>query len=129
MILKILCDADWKSGLDKVLRAFTSTGYKDLFARHNYGTGLVGITIILMCRATDTDFKQRIRFARREKTFYVDIMLDLGEIQNNDAHARIRIVADRIASEISVILRKRAIPDFDAARFIEDLNLWLRSMN
>ena len=128
MKLNILSDTDWESRIDRVLDELSSTGYRGLFEARDYGKGMVGIIVVFMCRETSLNFKQRIRFVKKERTLYLDIMLDLDEMRKIDHNARKRIVVERLSNEIPLILSKRSIPDFDEAQFVSDLKTWLKDI-
>ena len=78
-----------------------------------------------MCRHPERNFKQRIRFAKKEKTLFMDIMLDLEQMRQAEHKDRKRIIAERVVDEVPIVLRKQSIEDFDEARFVHDLNNWL----
>ena len=52
-------------------------------------------------------------------------MLNFDQMRQAEHEFRKRIVAERLAQEVPGILRKYSIPDFDEARFVEDLKSWL----
>ncbi|MDB4904018.1 MAG: hypothetical protein JWQ63_3299 [Mucilaginibacter sp.] len=74
----ITCDANWEAKIDKVLNILSETGYKAVFERRDYGTTIDGIGIVLMCRDPSLKFKQRIRYSRKDRTIYMDIMLNFN---------------------------------------------------
>jgi hypothetical protein len=128
MKLNILCDANWESRLDSVLKDLSATDYRNLFNARNYGQGLIEVVVVLMCRNPRLNFKQRIRFAKKKMALSLDIMLDLDQMQKADDNTRRRIVIDRLTDELPVVLRKYSIPDFDETRFIDDLRSWLNGI-
>jgi hypothetical protein len=128
MRLNILCDAHWESRADRVLHALSATGYRSLFAARDYGQGLAGITVVLMCRDPSLKFKQRVRLVKKERKLYLDIMLDFDRMREADDGTRRGIVVERLASEIPAILSKYSIADFDEQRFVGDLRQWLEGI-
>ncbi len=78
-----------------------------------------------MCREPSLSFKQRIHFAKKERTLFLDIMLDLNQMQRADDNIRRKTVIERLAEEVPLILDKYTIPDFDKARFVGDMKSWL----
>jgi hypothetical protein len=128
MRLIITYDAAWEARLDGVTKAFSLSGYRNLFDSRNYGEGLRGIAVILMCRDPNLKFKQRIRFVKKNKTLYMDIMLDLDQMRQANDDVRKKIVAERLADEVPTILCKYSIPDFDEARFVKDMKAWLKKI-
>ena len=129
MRISIVCDAHWEARLDRVLSAFSSSGYKSMFASRYYGNGLHGVSIVLMCREPSLTFKQRIRFARKEKRLYMDIMLDLDAFRQMGDDERRQNVVDRLGDEVPAILRKYSIADFDCGRFVSDFRCWLSTVS
>jgi hypothetical protein len=55
------------------------------------------------------------------------LMLNLNETEQiTNLKIKKELVADRLLSEVSRVLKKYAISDFDETRFIEDLKDWLQ---
>ncbi|WP_295794145.1 hypothetical protein [Mucilaginibacter sp.] len=131
MRFNILCDADWESGIDKVLSALSGFGYRRIFDEKDYGSSIDGITIILMCKNPEFNFKQRIKHSKKEKKVYMDIMFDLYQFSKIEQKEREKIVAQRLISEVPSIIGKYKFEDFDLVRFTDDLkkllekNRWL----
>jgi len=95
------------------------------FAPKDYGAGLAGVVVVLMCRNPELNFKRRIRFARKGKKVFMDVMLDLPQMRQTDHEGRKRTIRERLAEEIPAVLRKYSIADFDEERFVADLKSWL----
>lgn len=125
MRFNILSDIDWESRVDQILDALTRLGYFEFFAEKDYGNGLYGVTVVFMCQDPNLNLKRRVRHSKREKKIYMDIMLDLPTMRAADNQLRQKILADRLNIEVPEILGKYKITDFDSARFISDLRLWL----
>ena len=125
MRFNLLSDADWDSKIDKVLDRFSDFGYRRLFEEKNYGDSLVGITVVFMCRNPEHNFKQRIRYSKKEKKVYLDIMLDLNHFRQIDQGEKELILAQRLVSEIPPIIAKYKFPDFNLPKFETDLKQWL----
>jgi hypothetical protein len=121
MRFNILSDADWDSKIDKVLDTFSDFGYRRLFEEKNYGDSLYGITVVFMCRNTEYNFKQRIKYSKKEKKIYLDIMLDLNQFKQIEQREKERIVAQKLISEIPPIISKYKFTDFDLPSFEADL--------
>jgi hypothetical protein len=129
MKLKILSDAHWESGLEKVSKRLSSTGYRTAFESKDYGSGLKGVVVILMCRDPVLHFKQRIRFAKKENTLYLDVMLDLEVMRAATDKARMRIVCIRLADEVPEIVQRYSFQNFDEEQFISDFKSWLNQLS
>jgi hypothetical protein len=124
MSFGITCDANEESGLGEVLDDVT-TPTEDHFRTRDYGADVRRIFVVLMCRDPALNFKRRIRFVKKTKVLYVDVMLNGEEMKQADHETRKRIVAEHLAQEIPAIVRKYKFKDFDEPRFAEDLKNWL----
>ena len=128
MNLFITGDSYWEAGIDKVLDALYKTGYTQFFEGRDYGSSLHSIAIVLMCQNPDLNLKRRIRFARKEKTIYIDIMLDLPLFLKIDQKEREKVVVREIINEIPLILVKYKLEDFDLDKFKIDLTKWMNKI-
>jgi hypothetical protein len=128
MRIDIVSDAHWESHIDKVVKVLSSSGYRDIFGPKDYGLGLRGISIVLMCRDPSLDFKQRIRFARKEKRLYIDVMLDLDELRQMSDQERERVVVSHLRDEVPSVIRKYSIRQFEYERFVADFAEWLDTL-
>ncbi len=120
MRFSISGDFDWESNIDKVLDAFSGNNYRSYFQERDYGTGLIGITIIFICQDPALNLKRRIRLSKKEKKLYVDMMLDLPQMKSADLVKKKMIMSELLLKEIPEIVSKYKIDDFDLQRFIED---------
>ncbi|MCH8622564.1 hypothetical protein [Undibacterium sp. TS12] len=120
MRLNILGDFDWESKIDQVLKAFSDDNYHAYFQERDYGIGLIGITIVLMCQDPALNLKRRIRLSKKEKKLYVDIMLDLPEMKSVDFIKKKMIISELLLKEIPEVISKYKIDDFDLQQFVED---------
>ncbi len=128
MKLNILGDTHWESKVDQLIDALTELDYRSYFEEFDYGSGLNKIAVFLMCQNPELNLKQRIRLSKKEKTLYMDIMLDLPTMKSVDMSNRKRIVAEKLIQEIPAIVSKYKLPDFDTPRFIADLQAWIHSI-
>lgn len=125
MKLTIVSDAHWESRLDEVLDELYSKGLRQHFEEKDYGPGLVGLGVVLMCRNPSLDFQRRVRLSKAKKMLYMDIMLDLPTMKNAQPEERKRIIADRLALEVPTELSRRRIADFEQQSFIHDFQEWV----
>ena len=125
----ITYDANWEAGLDEVLHNIHDHAIEDFFAARDYGSSIEHIAIFLICRNPAYNFKQRIRFLKKEKTLYMDIMLDLDEFKRIDQTKRERIVAGKLVKEIPPVVAKYKFADFDLAKFETDLKSSFKRIN
>src|SRR6266567_5212704 len=100
MDLDITADIDEASGVGEVLISLWRAGYKRYFEARDYGSGLAAVGVVLMCANPELDFKRRLRFVKKDKILYMDIMLKLGEMKRASPTNRRKIIAQRIATEI-----------------------------
>ena len=123
MRFNILGDFDWEARVDQVLDSLSNSGYRSYFEQRDYGPGLAGITVVLMCQAPELNLRRRVQLSKKEKKLYMDIMLDLAEMKRVDRSRRKTLVTERLIREVPEVLSKYKISDFDSARFIEDFRL------
>jgi len=128
MDLFITSDANAESGLGEVVYRISGPTRKH-FAAKDYGASLHGVGVVLMCRNPALKFKQRIKFVKKEKTLYLDIMLDLDQMRVATPEERQQIVIQRILKEVPEIIARKAIPDFNQEEFACDLQAWFASMD
>ena len=95
------------------------------FVAREYGDGFHCVVVVLMCRNPELNFKRRIRFAKKEKTVFMDILLELPTMNALEPEDRKRIVAQRLFDEVPDVLSKYKIPDFDKDAFIADFRAWI----
>jgi len=124
MHLRITDDSNAESRVGEF--TYESSGpTRQFFAPKDYGTGLLGVVVGLMCRDPKLNFKRRIRFDRKDRKLYMDVMLDLPQMVQATPELRRKIIAERLMEEIPPVVHKYSIRDFDEARFTEDLKGWL----
>lgn len=124
MRLNILSDHDWESRVDRVLHRISDLGYHEFFSERDYGDEVFGISIVLVCRDPDLNFKKRVRFVKKEKKLYTDVMLSLAEMVAADMAGRARIVIDQLLHEIPETVKKYNFKQFDGDSFINDFRSW-----
>ena len=133
MFFRITSDANENSGVGKVVDEISGPTRKHF--ERDYGPGVNGIGVVLMCRDPWLKFKRRIRFVKKDKkmpyfdkTLYMDIMLDFPQMRELSHEQRKAIILQRLGDEIPTILRKYAFKDFDEPRFVDDLKSWLKEI-
>ncbi|WP_031454661.1 hypothetical protein [Flavobacterium chungangense] len=72
----LTADIHWETKVDISLGLVPQREFRDFFYSKNYGTDINKFVVVLMCRNSEYNFKQRIRFIKKEKALYMDIMLD-----------------------------------------------------
>jgi hypothetical protein len=126
MELFITCDANWDARLDKILDGLSQG--EESFRTKDYGTSMGAISIILMCRDPVYNFKQRIKFSKKEKRLSTDIMLDLEQFRVIELSVKEEIVAGKLLRELPVIIGKYKFEDFDLGRFENDLKILMKKL-
>jgi len=126
MKMSIFGDIGWESKMDKVLYDLRDLGFGRFFEEKDYGESVAEIGIILMCQDASLNLKQRIRFSKQEKKLSMDIMLDLEQMMQLDHESRRKIIAEKIVTEVPLVLRKYKFKDFDLPRFSKDLSDWFK---
>jgi hypothetical protein len=79
MHFRITSDVNKESGVGEVVRELSGPTRKHFVSR-DYGSGLPFMGVVLMCRDPALDFKRRIRFAKKDRTLYMDVMLHLPDM-------------------------------------------------
>lgn len=127
MHVQITYDANSESGIRFVVEEMSGPTRKHFISRE-YGDGLKGIVIVLMCRNPDLNFKRRLRFSRKDKKLYLDVMLDLKQMIQATHQDRKQAVINHLTAEVSIALRKYSIPHFDEMLFVDELRSWLKEI-
>ncbi|MCY0914180.1 hypothetical protein [Massilia antarctica] len=127
MEVKILGDFEHESGVQAVTDWFSKRGYWEAFAT-DYGDGLWTISIFLICRRPELNFKQRIRHQKKEKTLYMDIMLPFTEFVSASLEEREKKVVEAMLAEVPRIVRKYKFADFDTELFISHFNKYFSDL-
>lgn len=79
------------------------------------------IGVVCMCRDPGLDFKQRVRHSRKDRSLYMDVMLDYDRMTTLDCSVRLALVLQCLEREIRRTLGKYEFEDFDKESFISDL--------
>lgn len=116
----ITADSWWETRVSDTLSLIPHREFRDFFYLKDYGTDLNDIFIVLMCRHTEYNFKQRIRFIKKEKALYMDIMLDFDLFLKITQEERNRIVFEKLIKEVPEIIAKYKFKNFDLDTFKQD---------
>lgn len=98
------------------------------FASLDYGPGLAGIIIGLMCRDPRHNFRRRVSLRKKDKTLDMDIMLHLPEYVPLEPEERRQRVIRRLIAEVPETIAKYKLKDFDLARFTADWTAWFSTL-
>ena len=124
----ITADSWWETKVSNTLSLIPHREFRDYFYLKNYGTDLNDIFIVLMCRHTEYNFKQRIRFIKKEKALYMDIMLDFDLFLKITQEERNRIVFEKLIKEVPEIIAKYKFKNFDLDTFKQDWTGLIKSI-
>jgi len=125
MLISITSDSNKESGVGEVVDEISGPT-KKYFLTKDYGVGLLGIGVVLMCRNPDLNFKRRVRFSKKEKILSMDIMLALDQAKQFVHKEKKNMIVDRILVEVPAVLQKYSISDFDKKSFLNDLEAYLK---
>jgi len=126
MHVRVTGDTNAESGVGEIVGE-VSGPLRQYFLARDYGEGLLGVVVVLMCRDPQLKFKQRIRLSKKEKKLYMDIMLESEEMTQLSTDSRRRAISERITTEVPQILARYAPPRFDSKRFVADLTEWMHA--
>ncbi|MES2983124.1 MAG: hypothetical protein V4727_12495 [Verrucomicrobiota bacterium] len=124
MHFRITGDSDVTSGVGAIITAISSPTRMHFIDRE-YGAGLAGVVACLMCQDPALALKQRVRHSKKDKTFYVDVMLDLPSMCAAAPSGREGMVFCELITQLGIITARRKITDFDSSAFLSDLHDWL----
>lgn len=113
----ITSDANWEA---KISHAIRCLDVRDYFQSRCYGSSVSAISIVLMCRDPDLNFRQRIAYTKADKVLGFDVMLSLEDFVGVSHSRRREIIAQSLCSETTRIVRKYKFDDFETERFLSD---------
>jgi hypothetical protein len=129
MKFNIVSDTNYEAKVDQVTDTFSSREVEDLMHFKNYGSDLLGIVLVLMCRNPEYNFNQRIQMDKKNKVLYIDIMLDYNYfISDITPQHRIRYVSDKILEELPSVINKYKFKNFDLEIFMQDLKDYFKKI-
>jgi len=66
--------------------------------------------------------------SKKDKTLYMDIVLNLDEMAAATPSRRRKVVLQKIAAEVPETLSNYQLAGFDRASFLADINKWIISL-
>ena len=118
--ISILADFYWETRIGDVLAILSKSKYRFFFSERTYGSSVEGIVVVLMCQPLD--LKRRIRFSKKEKILYMDIMLDYEQFMVITQNERNKIAIKKLMSEVPEVLAKYKFEDFNYSKFQKDFD-------
>lgn len=126
MQVRITSDANMDSGVGEIVDKISGPT-EHYFLSKEYGTGLFGISVVLMCRDPHLNLRRRLRFAKKEKKLFMDVMFDFEEMRHTSCERRLDIVVKQLVLEIPVNIHRYSIRDFHLERFTDELKRWFET--
>lgn len=120
----LITDTDSYSGVLEAKQKITSNKFYKLMESEFYGSSVSGIVIVLMCRDPDIIFKPRLRFSKKEKVLYMDIMLDYHKFVGMTHEQRVTALCEKLLQEMPPIVIKYKFDDFDLDKLESNLTTW-----
>lgn len=77
-----------------------------------------------MCRNPELNFKQRIRYTKKDQNLSFDLMLDYNQFVVMTPDQRVSEMCKRLLEEMPPIVKKYKFPDFDLDKFMDNLTSW-----
>jgi len=129
MKFDVTCDANLESGLNELLNELYDSGFNAYFSDRIYDNSGIELFVVLMCRDPNLNFKQRIRFSKKDNCLYMDVMLDLAIMKQVDFVSRKKIVATKLVMEVPNIIASYRQLKFDFISFKSDLTSWFEHLD
>ncbi|WP_234857019.1 hypothetical protein [Acinetobacter junii] len=120
----ITADSNIESGVGAATLVMTSNGFYKFIEKQNYGEGLKKIVVVFMCRDPEINFKQRIRYSKKEQTLYFDLMLDYNQFVVMTSEQRVSEMCAKLLEEMPFIVKKYKFINFNLDKLIDNLKSW-----
>ena len=120
-------DIENKTKLSELIYQFNIYERLDFFSK-GYGEPIDEIFMVLFCHKSTLIHKKRVRFVKKEKVLYHDIIINYEKYMPMTWAERKEYVAKEILSELEKTIKKYRFKDFDLERFIGDLGIWLKKL-
>lgn len=127
MKLNFTADCDWESHVGRIKSHYLERSAT--FESRSYGNEVAFVVLLFVCRDPELDFKRRVQFRRRKAEFYTDVMLDLPTIVPLSMKEKMRYVSRELLEQLAEQLGRVKFKDFDHARFLLDLKVWLEDID
>ncbi|MDN8644340.1 hypothetical protein Q0S19_07690 [Stenotrophomonas indicatrix] len=126
MKLSFTADCNWEAKVGRIKSHYAENSAE--FARRTYGGEVVSVALLFVCRDPELNLSRRVQFRRKKAEFYTDVMLDLPTIIPLSMKEKMRYVSAELLEQLSEQLNKVKFKDFDHARFLQDLEKWLKEI-
>lgn len=92
------------------------------FLEKEYGSSIERIGVVFMCRDPKLTFKQRVRFSKRDKTLFADVMLDYqAMVTATNDEVRFNLMKEKLLTKLPAIIKNYKFPEFDNDEFTNNL--------
>lgn len=123
MFIRVTSDANTESGVGEIVDQISGP-LERAFVEKQYGPGLAGVVVVLMCRDPELAFVPRRRFLRKERKLYLDVMLNLVDMRHASSEFRKASVVNALLREVPAVVGHFKIESFDLSAFMNDLEGW-----
>lgn len=117
-------DANIETGVGEATLLMTGSDFYKFIENQDYGLSLKGLCVIFMCRVPELNFKQRIKYSKKDQKLYFDLMLDYNQFVSITPEQRISEMCKKLLEEMPLIVKKYKFPDFDLDKFMDNLTSW-----
>lgn len=117
-------DANIETGVGEATLLMTGSDFYKFIENQDYGLSLKGLCVIFMCRVPELNFKQRIKYSKKDQKLYFDLMLDYNQFVSITPEQRISEMCKKLLEEMPPIVKKYKFPDFDLDKFMDNLTSW-----
>ncbi|MCY1166280.1 hypothetical protein D9M71_35620 [compost metagenome] len=117
-------DANIETSVGEATLLMTGSDFYKFIEKQDYGTSLKGLCVIFMCRNPELNFKQRIRYTKKDQNLSFDLMLDYNQFVVMTPDQRVSEMCKRLLEEMPPIVKKYKFPDFDLDKFMDNLTSW-----
>lgn len=117
-------DANIETGVGEATLLMAGSDFYKFIEKQDYGTSLKGLCVIFMCRNPELNFKQRIRYTKKDQNLSFDLMLDYNQFVVMTPDQRVSEMCKRLLEEMPPIVKKYKFPDFDLDKFMDNLTSW-----
>lgn len=122
-------DSNVETGVGEASRKMASTDFYKFMEKQDYGNSLKGLCVIFMCRDPQLNFKQRIRYTKKDQKLYFDLMLDYDQFIVMTHEQRVSAMCKKLLEEMPPIVKKYKFPDFNLEKFMGNLSSWFNEHN
>ncbi len=129
LIFFVTSDTNAETGVAEARQKLMSEEFYKFINNNDYGESVACLAIIFMCRSPELDFKRRLRFSKKDKILFFDIMLDYYKFVNFTQEQRISELCEQLLSEITFVVKKYRFENFNSDKLMSNLINWFEMNN